>query len=245
MGVWGSVQVRRLVIESAFCWRFAWIVYLLVISYLPVATVEGVVWQTNIKEARVFLRNERMHVVCGGPHIHESIFAEGHNARLLSLANMLSLEHFSVLVVGELIVFKFLVDLVVTVILQLAKNHSEKYWHVRVVVQGHDCSFFDKEENEAVILLILASNRYSIQVAVKAIRVVGAVHSKLLWSDSHHWADDALAVRIVRGAVEKRPRIRRSCTLHSAVFYGSDKFFHCYFLSVGSDLKRSGYSEKL
>mmetsp|Transcript_5088 Transcript_5088/g.7735 ORF Transcript_5088/g.7735 Transcript_5088/m.7735 type:complete len:248 (-) Transcript_5088:80-823(-) len=163
-----------------------------------------IVGEADIEEAGVFLRSESVHVTLAGAHEEEVFVGHGGFPLLDDVDFGLGLEQLGVLVVGELVVLEFLIDLVELVVAELAKHQLEVHAHVRVVVQGHHGSLLDEEKHKSVV--VVALNHHAIQVLLEVVRVtvlIGASDAQATEVDGAHLVNDFLAHGVHKLVVEE------------------------------------------
>ena len=88
-------------------------------------------------------------------------------------------------------------------VFELAKHESEEDGHIWVVVERHDGSFFDKEQDQSEVLAVFPSNSYSVQVAFKVEWVLIASATKHLRGHLCHLLHNALTHWIGDSTVEE------------------------------------------
>lgn len=120
--------------------------------------VSGVVWQADVEKAAVLLSNESVHVFTAWSHQKKIIILQDLPLTLLCFNDCIGFQQLLVLVIAELIVHKFPINLVKRVVAQLAEQKLEVHAHVRMVMQWHYLSLLDEEEHETVIVVRLDGN---------------------------------------------------------------------------------------
>ena len=81
-----------------------------------------------------------------------------------------------VFIVSKLIVLKLILDFVVGNVVKRAVDKTKENRHVWVIMQWHNCPFFNEEENKSVVRLLLI-NCNSVQVSLIVVWVLGTFNT--------------------------------------------------------------------
>ena len=120
------LQLRETTLHDSG-WVIAVLVgYFFEVSDAPRVVQRRVIWQTNVKETRVFLCHELVHVVLRRPYEKQVVVAQHDWTTPLGLNALLVLQDFQVLVLHEVVVPVLLLNLVVRAVVQFAEDEAEE-----------------------------------------------------------------------------------------------------------------------
>ena len=96
-----------------------------------------------------------MHVVCGGPDVQHVVRLDLHLLSFLCKNRVLRPKQLLILVFTQLIVLKLLFNFVVADIVQSTIHKSEENRHIGMIMQRHNSSLFNEEQNKSVVCILL------------------------------------------------------------------------------------------
>ena len=168
-----------------------------------------------------------MHVATGWPDQQKVVLFEDLSLALLGTDNLLCLKQLFILVVGELVVLVFRVQLVIGCVGQLPEHEFEIDAHVRVVVERHHGALLDEEEHQTVV--IVSADGHFVKTRIKMVCIgsaAGALDTQLLNLDRVHLLDDFLAERVFQAVVQEFDIVSSPAGFHAHFSDGFYKTLH-------------------